>query len=322
MSVARIITRVKQDADELARDLRQRGFQVDIVSPDEPVTRAADLEISLEECSTEQALRSAETLPAQEDVCVFIAPAALVESARPMVVVPLYSTPLEAGAAEQPMRFSPEAIEEESPKLPELVAATAEPWAEPMGRATVLAANSDVSIQSDTEIRDDVPIIVEAEPPGIPAFSADQPALETVTYRTVLRLRMAQSDKVFGKVATAVAIVSVCGLLLTMGAHSVSPVPAALERTATVNASSNTKPAEKQLAVSSPAANQQPVTTAPAAQPVNTSAPTKVVAYHPPAGDDYIAKDTVVHFARKPAPRPTPVAPSKKPGIKYYTDLK
>jgi hypothetical protein len=89
MPLARIITRLAEDAYVLADDLRARGFQVQTRSPQQMFSEPADLEITLEECATEDALERATHSPATQDVCVFIAPGAISENLRPIQTVSL-----------------------------------------------------------------------------------------------------------------------------------------------------------------------------------------------------------------------------------------
>jgi hypothetical protein len=75
--LARIITRAVEESQELAAELRGRGFDVEIVSPsDAPKTRP-DVELRLEECTPEEALIRAGVLPETNDMAVFIAPGAI-----------------------------------------------------------------------------------------------------------------------------------------------------------------------------------------------------------------------------------------------------
>ena len=78
MPLARIITRAVEESQELAADLRGRGFEVEIVSPFSVPTTRADLELRLEECTPEEALIRAGVLPETNDMAVFIAPGAIV----------------------------------------------------------------------------------------------------------------------------------------------------------------------------------------------------------------------------------------------------
>ena len=89
MPLARIITRLAEDAYVLADDLRARGFEVQTRSPQEMFSEPADLEITLEECATQDALERATHSPATQDVCVFIAPGAISENLRPIQTVNL-----------------------------------------------------------------------------------------------------------------------------------------------------------------------------------------------------------------------------------------
>src|SRR2546430_17518729 len=87
MGLARIITRLSSGYDEIERDLRARGFQVERSSPDEPGAQPADLEITIEECTAEQALIRA--MDGGEDASVFVAPGALTgKAAQPIAAIP------------------------------------------------------------------------------------------------------------------------------------------------------------------------------------------------------------------------------------------
>jgi hypothetical protein len=89
MPLARIVTWLAEDTDALAKDLRARGFEVVTKSPDEISSEPADLEITVEECASEEALTSASGIALTQDKCVFIAPGAIVENPRPVPVIPL-----------------------------------------------------------------------------------------------------------------------------------------------------------------------------------------------------------------------------------------
>jgi hypothetical protein len=91
MPLARIITPCVEDSYELAAQLRERGYEVETVLPGaEPSTQPADLEVTLEECTPEEALVRADLLPGSEERCVFIAPGAI---ARSSVGEPISSMP-------------------------------------------------------------------------------------------------------------------------------------------------------------------------------------------------------------------------------------
>src|SRR6266550_7322753 len=89
MPLARIVTWLAEDTGALAKDLRARGFEVVTKSPDETSNEPADLEITVEECASEEALTSASGIALAQDKCVFIAPGAIVENLRPLPVIPL-----------------------------------------------------------------------------------------------------------------------------------------------------------------------------------------------------------------------------------------
>src|SRR5262249_19920269 len=98
MPLARIVTGFSEEASTLAAELRARGFQVQTVSSGETSSEPADLEISLEECTLDEALAKAALGPESEDVSVFIAPGAIIERARPIEVISLASEPIAAPA--------------------------------------------------------------------------------------------------------------------------------------------------------------------------------------------------------------------------------
>jgi hypothetical protein len=76
MPLARIITRSAEDARELSRQLRVRGFAVEIVSPEQIVDTSADLVIRLDECSISEALSNPGLFP-DKNLPVFVAPGAI-----------------------------------------------------------------------------------------------------------------------------------------------------------------------------------------------------------------------------------------------------
>ena len=82
MPVARIITRSADESRELAAELRARGYSVQLVAPERVPDTAADIEITLEECTPEEALEKASSVFDADDfdakdLCVFIAPGAI-----------------------------------------------------------------------------------------------------------------------------------------------------------------------------------------------------------------------------------------------------
>ena len=93
MPLARIVTRLAEDTDALAQDLRARGFEVVTKSPDEISSEPADLEITVEECAFEEALTSASAIARTQDKRVFIAPGAITGNPRPVSVLPFMREP-------------------------------------------------------------------------------------------------------------------------------------------------------------------------------------------------------------------------------------
>ncbi len=87
MPRARLITRSTEASQEVLQLLRGRGFEVEIVSPDEQSAQPADLEIKVEEYSVEEALDRAEQMPHAADLCAFVAPGTL--SGDRVIAIPL-----------------------------------------------------------------------------------------------------------------------------------------------------------------------------------------------------------------------------------------
>ena len=119
MGLARIITRLSSGYDEIERDLRARGFQVERSSPDEAAAQPADLEITIEECTAEQALIRA--MDGGGDASVFVAPGALTGRAQPIAAIPFVSSFDRAIPAGQGAEVGPEFVRENLP-TPELSA--------------------------------------------------------------------------------------------------------------------------------------------------------------------------------------------------------
>jgi hypothetical protein len=338
MPLARIITRIKEDADELANDLRSRGFEIEIVSPDDIPAHSVDLEVRLEECGTEDALTSAENVAQPQDICVFIAPGAIVESARPMVTVPLLSDSLpEPDLPAQPLHVEEVTIDQDEPQLEELVASRA--LAEDSQPTTI---QSPFAGEPQPEFGEDSPVTVlegeavihpptEAEPAAAPAaVSNDKKAPRR------LRIRITQSDKVFWRVATAMATLAVGGLL-TLSAHRPPMSPALEQSVPSVQQAApfaGAKVSEVSLPLDNTALNPPAIVAAAGKPP----AVRQVVAQHPPAParkravafhtrryssrspeSDLIAEDTIIRYGKPPA---APQVQQKKSAIKHHSDLK
>ena len=89
MPLARIIARDAENAHVLAKDLRARGYEVQTRLPEERSSEPADLEITLEDCTIEEALSGAAHVPVSPDLYVFIAPGAVSENLRPIRIASL-----------------------------------------------------------------------------------------------------------------------------------------------------------------------------------------------------------------------------------------
>ena len=87
MGFARIITRLGSGYDAIQRDLCERGFQIETRESDEPDIPPADLEIRIEECTAEEALKR--VTDTRVDASVFVAPGALTGGTEPTPAIPL-----------------------------------------------------------------------------------------------------------------------------------------------------------------------------------------------------------------------------------------
>ena len=85
MPLARIITRFPEESQELAENLRSRGFEVQTESPGKTSAQPVDLEITIEECDAEEALQRA---TAVKDACAFVMPGAITGGLSPITAIP------------------------------------------------------------------------------------------------------------------------------------------------------------------------------------------------------------------------------------------
>ena len=104
MPSARIITHFPQAAQELTKQLRSRGFAVELISPEDiaDTSTSADLVIRLDECSVEEALATA-TRIGDRNTNVFVAPGAITGERPPIEPV---AAAVNQGAAQSAERFS------------------------------------------------------------------------------------------------------------------------------------------------------------------------------------------------------------------------
>ena len=343
MPSARIITHVVEDAYPLAEDLRMRGFVVQIVSTDRPraVEELApvDLEITLEDCEPEAALRLADHIPDGDDLSVFVAPGALTDGPRPIRVmslipeIPAITLPAPAVSPTLPPI---EAREAPAPAAPAPIPLLEEPVVEPANEEVAAAALSSLMTE-DT---------AAAAPAGEqPMFLASRTvgALQTAkplekTPRTVpvaLFARMAYQalafqarswtervradERLLLKCATLAAMGAVVGIsVLVLGstAHRLDPLSPAihsatdsvlLPAAASAPAPRNPAPQAAQTTTEAKMPKPPKVAHAPAA-PARVAHPS----HHP--DEDIVAKDFVVRYGNRP--------PAKKSvEIKRYSDL-
>lgn len=189
---------------------------------------------------------------------------------------------------------------------------------------------------------------VEEELPVAVAVSSAEAVVDQAPSPTTL-VRKARARLHFGAIAQGIkahaslllnaGIVlagAACVLLLTFSYHRFSPLPRSWSQTqqplpfgrSATNAESVTSNPDAASAQAIPASRSAPAptiasnqhltgnaqsgsSTQPPAKPTNSGAAN--------ATDDFVAKDTVIHFGRRPAPRKLQ---AQVPGIKYYSDMK
>jgi hypothetical protein len=180
MPLARIVTWLAEDTDALAKDLRARGFEVVTQSPDEISSEPADLEITVEECASEEALTSASGIAREQNKCVFIAPGAITENLRPVSVVPLIREPelayrptqsierdeVEQLAAIHQLEDRPEALDQisviQAEPVLDLSAAVAQPEAETISHSQLVAPLAEKLAEPVAEVVE--PLVEVSEP--------------------------------------------------------------------------------------------------------------------------------------------------------------
>lgn len=108
MPRARLITRSTEASQEVLQLLRARGFEVEIVSPDDQSAQPADLVIKIGEYTAEEALDRAEQMPHAADLCAFVAPGTL--SGERAIAIPLLpDTAEDVGPVFERQQFAPDA---------------------------------------------------------------------------------------------------------------------------------------------------------------------------------------------------------------------
>ena len=191
MPLVHIIAGGSQRAKQLEMDLRNRGFEVQVVSDSADCGSVPDFEISANEYSIEEALRLAVEMAASENISVLIAPGAMAESPispRVQPAVSRDSTPLipvfredqlpsdvaEAVPATEFTRMEHEAAEDVA--LPEIAAEIPIIQSEPVPLVT-----EPLPALPETSQSQEVPVMIDSTP-GLaePAAEAVVPELEAI----------------------------------------------------------------------------------------------------------------------------------------------
>jgi hypothetical protein len=334
MPSARIKTRAVEDALPLAQDLRTRGFVVQIVSPDQAANEPVDLEVTLEECEPEAALRQADATPDADDLHVFVAPGALTDGHRPIKIVPLVPEmpanivrlPNPAAQMETQKPEKP-ALLEEATKLEESAPAgpvvplpvAAQPQVLPVITASVPMPETPqpvalVAKEPEAPKVQEIPILspavwgtrVETEPvvskPRKRGFYR-----EAAKSLGVWLERAGADDRMLLKAAMVVAVGAVLTLsVLVLGATSyrATPLPKTVE---SASESAARAPARVIPVVSAPRPKRAVV-------PARVSEP-KRRAHNPE--EDVVAKDVVIRYRQLPAP----ISAKKNSAVKRYSDM-
>ena len=92
MPQARIVARSAEESQEVASQLRARGFEIVSAQPGIVSNDAVDLEVRVEECAPEEALLRAGALSEFDDRCVFIATGAIA-GVLPIATIPFVPEP-------------------------------------------------------------------------------------------------------------------------------------------------------------------------------------------------------------------------------------
>jgi len=344
MPSARIITHVVEDAYPLAEDLRMRGFVVQIVSTDRPRVPEelvpVDLEITLEDCEPETALRLADHAPDEDDLSVFVAPGALTDGPRPIRVmslipeIPAITLPAPAASPALPPIESREAPAP-APAAPTPMPLLEEPVVEPANGEVAAAALSSLMMEDTAAAAPagEQPIFLASRTAG--ALQTAKPVEKTPRVVPVsLFARMAYQalalpvrswteqvradERLLLKCATVAAMGAVVGIsVLVVGstAHRLDPLSPAIH--------SATDSVLLPAAASAPAPRNPAPQAAQAAKEAKMPTPPKVVpapaaparvahfSHHPE--EDVVAQDFVVHYGNRP--------PAKKSATKRYSDL-
>ena len=343
MPSARIITNVAEDAYPLAEDLRMRGFVVQIVSTHRPRTdeelAPVDLEITLEDCEPETALRLADHTPDGDDLSVFVAPGALTDGPRPIRVMSLIpeipDITLPAPAVSP--AFSPiEAREAPAPAAPTPMPVLEGPVVEPVNEEVAAAALFSLMTEDTAAAAParEQPIFLasqaveapqaakplEKTPRAVPLSLFARMAYQALAFQARSWTERVRADeRLLLKCATLAAMGAVVGIsVLVLGstAHRLDPLSPAIHSAtdsvllpAAASTPAPRNPAPQAAQTATEAKKPAPPKVAPA-----PAAPARVAHYSHHPDEDTVAKDFVVRYGNR--------APAKKSvEIKRYSDL-
>ena len=317
------MTRAVEDALPLAQDLRTRGFVVQIVSPEQASADPVDLEVTLEECEPEVALRQADATPEADDLHVFVAPGALTDGPRPIKVIPLFpEVPAKAASIKtaEPPKAAPQLLEavakpEESAQEEPATNSPAAPGIVPSPMPEIAPAVAVTTTVQEKPTAPEVPIL-SPEVWGArvlePGAVAAKPRKRVFYREAALQLgawleHAGATDKMLFRAAMGVAICALAALsMLVLGATSrpVAPMPTQVD-----SASEAPEPPARVVPVA-----VRPHRQADAA-PIRVAAPKR--RSHNPE-EDVVAKDFVIRYSQRPAS----LTAKKSSGVKHYSDLR
>jgi hypothetical protein len=349
MPVVHIVGSIPEGICDLPQQLRDRGFDVETI-PDTANCQPGTLEITLQECSTEEALSRALALAQDNDIAILvspgvISPAPVFDSAEEQIPSAIADAAVSAREATAPAPV--EAIEPPThPQETEPVYLACDTHFEPpLEVATEPVAPAEAALPLKAEDDSDWPIwqvaaedeqaplsALETPQPESPIWTEHVAALHSLGKRFLAAAqlnRILSDDALFTRMAACSAAVAILVLMLGLTVHRFSPLPARILHGS--REAAQPAPFQRPAVVGNPITASE-VVSAGAAEPPGPSV-TRASAYsgarrssgsrHTIAsGDaDFIAKDTVVRFNR-PRSETLPQTARKQSGVKYYTDLK
>ena len=298
VALARIITQFPEDSGQLADALRARGFEVETRSSPGTASEPADLEITMDECSAEEAMRRA-ALEAGSRGCVFIMPSTITEPSRPLAAMPLIarasnhvSPSIEPSAAVLPSADSASKVTNQTRAVetPEKAATTPPQASEPEIVAQRLPEVATATIDSHAQPEEALRTASDRATRGDRIAQPGQPIW--------LGHMFAKGHLFWGWTALAVGLAAVAALLLGLSPQPLPPARNAVRGPA----------GSGQV----PFAHTQPATGKTPASEGTTAGPSRAASAprrHSISNDDssYVARDTVIRYGNHP------VAPAKRP---------